>query len=191
MSESGSLVSRIFKARYFPNKYYLTTTIGHSPSYVWQRILQAHIIVRSGARWSIGSGNNIPILNEPWMCYGDNIDRNIAGAHFVSHAFINSLMDPYAKRWNEPMVRQVFSDNIAAQILNTHLFEQVQQDPLIWKAEKHGYYSVHSAYRLCVNKLIDVSHLRRRGNWSGIWRLKVPPKVKNLVWRMCRGCLPT
>jgi len=21
--------------------------------------------------------------------------------------------------------------------------------------------------------------------------MKVPPKVKNLIWRMCRGCLPT
>lgn len=28
-------------------------------------------------------------------------------------------------------------------------------------------------------------------NWSGIWKLKVPPKIRNLVWRMCRGVLPT
>ena len=27
--------------------------------------------------------------------------------------------------------------------------------------------------------------------WAGIWNLKVPPKVKNLIWCMCRGCLPT
>ena len=191
MSEPDSLVSRIFKARYFPNKSYLTATIGHNPSYVWRSILWARFIVRGGARWSIGSGNNIPIRNEPWMCNGDSIDGNIAGAHFVSHTSINSLVDPNAKRWNEPVVRQVFSDNIAAQILNTPLFEQVQQDRLIWKAKKHGHYSVRSAYRLCVNELIDVSHLRRPGNWSGIWRLKVPPKVKNLVWCMCRGVLPT
>lgn len=29
------------------------------------------------------------------------------------------------------------------------------------------------------------------GDWKDIWRLKVPPKIKNLIWRMCRGCLPT
>lgn len=38
---------------------------------------------------------------------------------------------------------------------------------------------------------MDVSHHHRPGNWNDIWRLKVPPKVKNLLWRMCRGCLPT
>jgi len=27
--------------------------------------------------------------------------------------------------------------------------------------------------------------------WAGIWNLKVSPKVKNLIWRMCRGCLLT
>jgi len=38
---------------------------------------------------------------------------------------------------------------------------------------------------------VDVSHHHRPGNWNDIWRLKVPLKVKNLFWRMCRGCLPT
>jgi hypothetical protein len=85
----------------------------------------------------------------------------------------------------------MFNKNIVVKILNTPLFEQVQQDRMVWKAEKHGHYSVRSAYRLCVNDLVDLSHLRRPGFWSGIWRLKVPAKVKNLVWRMCRGCLPT
>lgn len=43
---------------------------------------------------------------------------------------------------------------------------------------------------VCVEKLIDTSHLRRSGYWSGIWRLKVPPKINNLIWRMYRGaCL--
>jgi len=38
---------------------------------------------------------------------------------------------------------------------------------------------------------VNVSYLHRPGSWNNIWRLKVPPKVKNLLWRMCRGCLPT
>ena len=62
---------------------------------------------------------------------------------------------------------------------------------MIWKAEKNGRYSVRSAYRLCVTELVDLSHLHRPGYLSGIWKLKSPPKVKNLIWRMCRGCLPT
>jgi hypothetical protein len=52
-------------------------------------------------------------------------------------------------------------------------------------------YFVRSAYRLCVKELIDMSHLHKPGDWSAILNLKVPPKVKNLVWRMCCGCLPT
>lgn len=37
----------------------------------------------------------------------------------------------------------------------------------------------------------DNSYLHRLGFWNGIWKLKAPPKVKNLIWRICRGCLPT
>jgi hypothetical protein len=57
--------------------------------------------------------------------------------------------------------------------------------------EKNGFYLVRSAYRLCVDVLTDSSHLRRGGYWQGIWRLKIPPKIKNLIWRICRNVVPT
>jgi len=48
-----------------------------------------------------------------------------------------------------------------------------------------------SANSICVSELVDSSYLWRPGYWTGIWNLKVPPKVKSLIWRICRGCLPT
>lgn len=33
--------------------------------------------------------------------------------------------------------------------------------------------------------------MRRPGQWNSIWKLKVPPKVKNLIWRVCCDCFPT
>jgi len=38
--------------------------------------------------------------------------------------------------------------------------------------------------------IADNSHLHHPKNWSSVWRLEPHPKVKNLIWRVCRGCLP-
>jgi len=40
-----SLVSSIFKARYFPNNSYLTAKLGHNPSYVCRSILRAQLLM--------------------------------------------------------------------------------------------------------------------------------------------------
>ena len=185
LSEHDSLVSRIFKAQYFPSGNYLTTQLGHNPNYVWRSILRVRFIVRGGARWSIRSGASISISNEPWLPNGECIGSDIACSLFVQNATINNLMNLYNKSWNEGVVRQVFSIDIANKILQTSFLPQVHEDQLIWKAERHGRYFVRSAYRLCVDELVDSSHFRRPGFWTSIWKLKVPPKVKNIVWRMC------
>jgi len=44
----------------------------------------------------------------------------------------------YDKSWNEEVVRQVFNVDIADKLLHTLLIAQVQEDQLIWKAERHG-----------------------------------------------------
>jgi len=191
ITEPDSLVARIFKACYFPNGTFLTAQIGHNPSYVWRSIMHARFIVRGGAKWSIGSGASIPILNEPWLLNGECIRSDILGAHFVSNFNINSLMNLHDKSWNKHTVRQVFSGDITDKILHTLLISQVDADIVIWKAERNGRYSVCSAYELYVSELVDSSYLWRPGYWTGIWNLKVPPKVEKLTWCICRGCLPT
>jgi hypothetical protein len=168
LAEPDSLVSRMFKARYFPNNSFLTAAVGHNPSYVWRSIHRARFIVRGGARWSIGAGDTIRILGEPWILNGECIDANIEGAQFVRAMSINNLMMPNDKRWNENTVRQVFSAELANKILSTPFVAHVQSDRLVWKAERNGKYSVKSAYRLCVEELIDTSHLCCPGKWSSI-----------------------
>jgi hypothetical protein len=104
-TDSDSLVSRIFKARYFPHGTYLTASLGHNPSYVWRSILQARFIVRGGARWCIGTGASIPLMHEPWLSDGSCIEGNydfhqLSGGHSV-HSLINST----SKTWNRYIVQ--------------------------------------------------------------------------------------
>jgi len=186
-----SLVSRIFKVRYYPTSNYLDAKLGHNPSFVWRSIHSAKMVVRQGARWKIGTGFNIPIVNAPWIGSGSSIPPVGEDILNLQSYTVGHLIDQEVKVWNEQLVWHLFVDETAQQILNTLLHQQVQSDKMIWKAEKNGRYSVKSAYRICVEEVINNEHLQKPGYWSGIWKLKVPPKVKNLVWRICRYCFPT
>ncbi|CAJ2655005.1 unnamed protein product [Trifolium pratense] len=190
-SSPNSLVSRLFKARYFPHSNFLASSLGHNPSYVWRSISSAKFLVRAGARWCIGSGENIYILGEPWIQGGTLISASNPSVMHLQNIKVKHLISNTTKEWDSHVINNIFDQGTADAILRTPLFQQVTSDKLVWKAEKKGNYTVKSAYRLCVEELLDTSHLSRPGFWSGIWRLKVPPKVKNLLWRICRGCFPT
>jgi hypothetical protein len=166
-------------------------SMSHNPSFVWRSILSAKVVVRRGARWKIGTGFNIPIIHEPWIGGGSSIPPVGDDMLALQPFSVGHLIDQEVRVWNEPLVRQLFASDMAQSILNTPLYHQIQRDELIWKAEKNGHYSVRSAYRICIEEVINNDHLRKPGYWSGIWRLKVPPRVKNLVWRICRDCFPT
>ena len=90
----------VFKARYFPNKSFLDANIGHNPSYVWRSILQSCFIVRGRAKWSIGSGALILILDAPWLANGESIDGNIAGGLYIRDFNVQCLLSEHSKCWN-------------------------------------------------------------------------------------------
>uniref|UniRef100_A0A803NL91 Reverse transcriptase zinc-binding domain-containing protein n=1 Tax=Cannabis sativa TaxID=3483 RepID=A0A803NL91_CANSA len=54
-----------------------------------------------------------------------------------------------------------------------------------------SHYSVKSVYKSLQEDNGERHTNESSGFWRKIWNLKVPPKVKNLLWRVAAGCLPT
>ncbi|XP_058741946.1 uncharacterized protein LOC131614368 [Vicia villosa] len=48
MTNPDNLVTKLFKARYFPNCDFLDSGIGHNPSYVWRSVWSSKFLIRGG-----------------------------------------------------------------------------------------------------------------------------------------------
>jgi len=100
-TNSDSLVSRIFKARYYPNSSYLDAKLGHNPSFVWRSIFSTKVVDRQGARWKIGYGFNIPIVSLPWIGSGSCIPPVDPDMLALQPYSVGHLIDQDDKVWNE------------------------------------------------------------------------------------------
>ncbi|WJX52986.1 hypothetical protein P8452_39038 [Trifolium repens] len=36
-----------------------------------------------------------------------------------------------------------------------------------------------------------IMHASPNEDWSSLWNIVAPPKTKHLLWRFCKGCVPT
>lgn len=67
MNNPQSLVSRVFKARYFPDTHVLGAKKGQNLSFIWQGILTANEAPSKGFRWVVGNGNDIHAIRDQWL----------------------------------------------------------------------------------------------------------------------------
>ncbi|CAJ2643989.1 unnamed protein product [Trifolium pratense] len=191
LTNPGNLITRLFKAKYFPNSDFLSSSIGHNPSYVWRSIWSAKFVVRTGYKWSIGTGHNIPIWDSRWLSDGSILSQPTNMHVNLADMRVSDILEPNVKQWNPTLVTSMLGTQLGSRILKTPLFDSVSHDKIIWRFEKNGKYSVKSAYRYCIEDTLDLSHLKVPGDWNLVWQIQAPPKVKNFMWRLCRNCIPT
>ncbi|XP_031127513.1 uncharacterized protein LOC116029604 [Ipomoea triloba] len=67
MHKPDALVTRVFKARYFPNCSFLDAKPGSNPSFVWSSIRETQNMLREGVRWGIGNGEHVRVWEDPWL----------------------------------------------------------------------------------------------------------------------------
>jgi len=130
-------------------------------------------------------------VDQPWLkdpvCLQPLTDVQVMwDALTVAHLF-----KPNSKVWNENFIHYVFDPGTASQILQTPLLTSVRTDKAVWRHEKIGLYYVCSAYRDILNNNDIMLQHRVEGHWNAIWKLKLPQKIKNFMWHICRNCLPT
>ncbi|XP_058722436.1 uncharacterized mitochondrial protein AtMg00310-like [Vicia villosa] len=108
LSKPDTLVSRIFKARYFPNNSFFDSSLGYNPSFVWRSIWKAREVLTLGCRWSIGDGSQISVMQDPWFRGSSEGTLRGPQKQEVYHMFVNNLMQANVKQWDVDTVRNLF-----------------------------------------------------------------------------------
>ncbi|XP_060974717.1 uncharacterized protein LOC115696753 [Cannabis sativa] len=183
LTETDSLVCKIYKARYFPDDTFLNASLGHNPSFIWKSIFDSKALIVADARISIGNGLKTNITNTPWL--PDMHHPYVTTSHptlDVNH--VSSLMQIDNLSWDVDVVNDLFNERDCAIILGIPLPQTNKEDYWSWKFENSGYYSVKSAYRYL--NYNDQDSLLAGDFWKSYWKIKVPPKNFILVGDLSR-----
>lgn len=111
LNQPDSLVSRVYKARYYPSGDFLKAELGSNPSFIWRSIVEAQHIVRQGARIRVGNGARIQILNDPWLPCDQNPMVTTSHPNLAERT-VSSLIEICSMAWDMDLVRDLFNERM-------------------------------------------------------------------------------
>ncbi|KAH9799157.1 putative reverse transcriptase/RNA-dependent DNA polymerase [Citrus sinensis] len=172
LTNPNALVTRLFKARYFPSSSFAEAQLGSNLSFVWRSILAAQPAILRGGRIQIRGGQQTIIGNAPWLPDKDSGFISSSLPTNIASASVDSLMIPNHRRWDYAVIP---------------LGTRHDKDSWFWLPDSKGLYTVRSCYRL-LNSMLSPPSSRA---WRKLWQLSIPAKVKNFLWRAMSNVLPT
>ena len=130
-TEQDTIVTRIYKAKYFPKTDFLGGHLGHNPSFIWCSIFASQVLVRDGQRWHVGNGSSINVWKAPWLRSLENSFVSSPCVHGMENLRVMDLMDSVAARWNWEVINTVFNERDRAEIRKILPSSQEAEDELI------------------------------------------------------------
>ncbi|WCJ44166.1 hypothetical protein M5689_024852 [Euphorbia peplus] len=120
MLQPHSLCAPIFRGKYYAEESFLEAQLGNEPSYAWRRILEAKELILEGVGWKIGDGLSVRIMEDRWVprlpCH-----RPLSTIGPLTAPFVASLIDDDSGKWNVQLIRSLFNEEEADQILEIPL----------------------------------------------------------------------
>jgi hypothetical protein len=160
-------------------------------SHTWRAILNGREVLKQGLIRRIGDGTTTDIWKHVWFQNG------FEGQPFTSPdgLAVEKVVDlvTASGQWDKELIRNNFLHLDAEVILRTPMLA-VGKDCWAWAAEKHGCYSIRSAYKLLLSKRDQQTDINRGSSsssdeWKRVWTAEVPPKVQVFWWRVIHGYL--
>ena len=128
IQDQESLLSRCFKACYFPRSSFLEATDSPNCSFTWKSILAAKPLIQRGSCWRVGNGNSIRALKDAWI---PNYPTNkvLHPAPVIDEdCMVANLIDPDTGWWDREFVMQHFNQEDGKAILRVSLSRRVIND---------------------------------------------------------------
>ncbi|XP_040956169.1 uncharacterized protein [Gossypium hirsutum] len=190
----NSLLTRVLKAKYFPNSDFFKAQLGNLPSFTWKSIWAARGLLDNGRCWRVGRGDQISIWGDSWIP-GIPTDRITIQANNVNVELVSDLIEPTSRSWKTELIRNTFQPVVAEQILKIPLAETDQEDLQVWGREPTGEFSVRSAYKLLHGTNLDPTDLslqtKTKTFYNKLWKLHIPTKIKMTIWRISWDYIPS
>ena len=170
---------------------FMEAKLGCNPSYVWRSLPNARELIRVGSVWTIGDGRSVGIQTHKWLphtpTFHDGVDLTLKVVEFIN---------PQTKQWDRGKVNAWFQPPSRDEVLRIRLGSLESRDTLVWNENKAQTFSVRTTYHVALqmNRTGIGEHSRvREGKqvWNRLWKLSVPPKVRNFVWWASSNILPT
>lgn len=100
---------------------------------------------------------------------------------------VSMLIDSTAHCWNESQACYLFEAESAEAILSIPLANSRQEDKLIWVPNAKGKVTSKSAYN--ISNLHPNQSCLSDQMWKKIWKIRVPERVKMLIWRIATNTI--
>ena len=150
-------------------------------------------LLKGGLRWITRNGCSINFWTSHWLPAGP-ICGLIHGP-LLPHGYGYRVADMITTnhQWDFTSLSMVLPSHITqfiyAQPLPIPDTPFNLPDDCVWNQHTR-YYSVKSAYHYLVSKSSEATG-RTLVTWSWIWKLKIPPKIKNFIWKCAPHRIPT
>ena len=194
LTDSDSLLSQIFKSRYFMYTDFLSATKGTRPSFAWQSILHGRELLKKGLKRVIGNGKQTSVWMDKWLFEGQT-RRPVSVQIMVDIKLkVSQLIDPVSRNWNLYMLRDLFPWKDIQLIRDTRPMIS-REDSYCWSATNHGLYTVKSGYELSCRQVHQASFKEAEEQpsinplFQSIWSLFTAPKIKVFLWKVLKGAV--
>jgi len=115
-------------------------------SYAWKSILQGREVLKKGARWCVGNGDDISIWGDAWLPSLDNPRIAIPLGINFPEIRVRSLIKPSTRSWDLKLLQALFNTKEVKMIKCIPLGNAMAEDKLIWPHVQSGVYLVKSGY---------------------------------------------
>ncbi|XP_060960764.1 uncharacterized protein LOC133031301 [Cannabis sativa] len=125
-----------------------------------------------------------------WLSNEDNPRVTLNNLALIDQN-VKALIETDTLAWDVDLVHDMFNERDANLILSIFLSSSRLCDVWYWSWESSGHFSVKLVYKfLQLSKELGAQD-DNSVFWNTLWKLCIPPKVKDLLWRAATNCLPT